>query len=71
MKLSLFERNNKSYSLFKINVNKEVKDAQYNNGLWVVALVAITYLGVTSISLGLFSQLFDKKKNKKEKKNKD
>jgi len=61
MKFNLFAVNDHHFNVIKVTVHKEVKDSTYNNGLWVLALVLVSVLGITGISLGLFSRLFKRK----------
>lgn len=61
MKFNLFTKNDHHFNVLKVSVHKEVKDSSYNSGLWILALVLVSVLGITGISLGLFSRLFKRK----------
>jgi len=72
MRFNLFSstnnNRNRNFNLVKIDLNQEVKDSNYqpNRGTFIVAIVALSVVASSLVTMGLFSRIFSKKKKHKD-----
>lgn len=64
MNINLFPRSKRHFSLIQYTSHKDLNSSTYNSGIWVLGLVTVAVLGVSGMSLALFSQVLKPKKKK-------